>query len=90
MKCGFRKAERGARARKRGSAVIVVLVLALVMGMLISDNGRVLHHLKQEIQLIEKKQQRRHDARLRRLAGNTPAHRPEDTNRAGTKSSGSE
>lgn len=53
---GYRKR----RKHKRGSAVILVLVLAGIMAALISDNGLVLHRLKQEIKLIEKKQAKKY------------------------------
>ncbi len=54
------------RRYKKGSAIIIVLVLMFVMGAVISDNGLVLHQLKQEIQIIEKKQIRQHEERLER------------------------
>jgi cell division protein FtsL len=59
------------RRYKKGSAVVVVLVLAFVMGAVISDNGLVLHQLKQEMQLIEKKQIRQHEERLKKLRKQT-------------------
>jgi len=51
---------RAQRRGERGSAVILVLVLAFIMAALISDNGLVLHRLKQEIKLIEKKQEKKY------------------------------
>ena len=48
------------RRGERGSAVLVVLILAMIMAALIADNGLVLHRLKQEIKLIEKKQAKKY------------------------------
>lgn len=58
--------ERSRRSTERGSAVVIVLILAGIMGMLISENGRALHGLKQEIQLLEQKQLRQHEERRKR------------------------
>lgn len=63
------------RHHENGSAVVLVLVLAFVMGMLISDNGLVLHQLKQEMKLIEKRQLQLHEARLTRMK-QQPARNP--------------
>ena len=63
------------RRGQDGSAVVLVLVLAFVMGMLISDNGLVLHQLKEEMKLVEKKQLQHHEARLIRLK-QQPARTP--------------
>jgi len=46
-------------ARHRGSAVLVVLVLVMIMGTLSIANTRVLSHLRRELQLIDQKQQER-------------------------------
>lgn len=48
------------RHHEQGSAVIVVLVLAMIMAELVADNGLVLHQLKQELKLIEKQQARKY------------------------------
>ena len=52
--------------RSRGSALLVVLVLLAVMVLLTYVNSITLHVLKQEINLVDKKQQRKY--------GQNPGH----------------
>jgi hypothetical protein len=48
-----------AKAGRRGSAVLVVLILLIVMGALIIANTRVLSHLDRELQQLNREQQRK-------------------------------
>jgi type II secretory pathway component PulK len=45
--------------RRRGSSVLVILVLLACMAMLITANTSALHVLKQELKRIDKQQQKK-------------------------------
>ena len=47
------------RQRERGMAVLVVIVLLSIMAVFVLSNGRALGQLKQELKLVETRQQRR-------------------------------
>jgi hypothetical protein len=44
----------------RGSAVLVVLVLLFAIAIIIVENSRTLYLLKQELRLIDQRQQKEH------------------------------
>jgi type II secretory pathway component PulK len=47
---------------RRGSAVLIILVLLAVMALLIAANSHTLHLLKQELKQIDKGQQKKYGA----------------------------
>jgi type II secretory pathway component PulK len=47
---------------ERGFATLIVLTLLLMITAVVIANGLVLHHLRSEIQLIERRQQERFNA----------------------------
>ena len=49
------------RQREGGMAVLVVIVLLSIMAVFVLSNGRALGQLKQELKLVEKRQQRQHE-----------------------------
>ncbi|MBI3414194.1 MAG: hypothetical protein HY043_02555 [Verrucomicrobia bacterium] len=55
MKLHFTSRQR----REQGMAVLVVIVLLSIMAVFVLSNGRALGQLKQELKLVEKRQQRR-------------------------------
>lgn len=60
------------RRGERGSAVLLVLILAMIMAQLVADNGLVLHRLNQEIKLIEKKQAKKYQTPAQPKPAPTP------------------
>lgn len=50
------------RARQRGSAVAVLLVMLAIMLILVAANGKALLHLQKELKFIERQQTRRLNA----------------------------
>ena len=44
---------------KRGSAMILVLALVVIMTALVIGNGVVLHQLHQQLRIVDQQQQRR-------------------------------
>ncbi len=52
-------------SRARGSAVLVVLVLLACIGLMLYANSQTLYHLKQEITLLDSKQQVKYGAKAR-------------------------
>lgn len=61
------------RVGERGSAVLLVLALLSVMLLLVSSDARVLSHLKQEIRLLDQRQQRRFESPQRGAPASTNA-----------------
>ena len=59
------------RRREHGMAVLVVIVLLSIMAVFVLSNGRALGQLKQELKLVEKRQQRRLEPKppMRAVAG---------------------
>jgi hypothetical protein len=47
---------------ERGSAVLVILVMLSIMVTFAIANSRTTYHLKRELQLIEKRQLKRHES----------------------------
>mgnify|MGYP006906899796 CR=1 FL=1 len=54
---------RNGRANQRGFAVIIILALLTVMTAFALHNSKTLHHLEQELKLIESTQQGKYKAR---------------------------
>src|SRR5438045_3690704 len=50
------------RSAERGSAVLVILVMLSIMVTFAIANSRTTHHLQRELQLIEKRQLKRHES----------------------------
>lgn len=50
------------RARQRGSAVAVLLVMLAIMLILVAANGKTLLHLQKELRFIERQQTQRLNA----------------------------
>jgi type II secretory pathway component PulK len=61
------------RARERGSAVIILIMLLGIMTMYIAGNAAALYHLKREILLAEQRQERARVERIRRLSAASKA-----------------
>lgn len=60
---------------RRGSAVLVLIALLGVMLMYIAANAVALHYLKQEILLMERKQTRAREQRLKTLKNESATRR---------------
>jgi hypothetical protein len=65
------------RSGERGSAVLVVLALLLIMAALALGNNRTLHQLHQELDLLEQHQLRKPES-VKRLQPTAPAVEPSE------------
>jgi hypothetical protein len=64
------------RGRERGSAALVVFILLSLMVGLVLANAQALHHLKQELRLIEKRQLKKYE-----MSPKLPIKRPIEVER---------